>query len=54
MIDKDQLVHAIEEQIKEVITEHVTETIKQPTWQNHLKTIINQVVSKMTGLCEIV
>jgi len=49
MIDKDQLVHAIEEQIKEVITEHVTETIKQPTWQNHLKTIINQVVSKMTG-----
>ena len=49
MIDKDQLVHAIENQIKCVITEHVTETIKQPTWQNHLKTIINQVVSKMTG-----
>jgi len=49
MIDKDQLVHAIEEQIREVITEHVTETIKQPTWQNHLKTIINQVVSRMTG-----
>jgi len=49
MIDKDQLARTIEDQIKQVISGYVAETIQQPTWQNHLKTIINQVVSRMTG-----
>ena len=49
MIDKDQLERTIEQQIKSVITDYVAETIQQPTWQTHLKTIISQVVNRMTG-----